>query len=191
MNATPLVNALVFLINVVLGSYILLLLLRVLLYWTRAGFREVSAAFIWQVTDPVVRSAYRWLPIRNNLDFAAMALMYVLQVLRLSLTFWLYGNGLSVFGLLLLALLELLTLLIYTFTVTLILSAIFSFITPQNSYNPLIPMLNRLNEPLLRPARRLPHYFHGLDFSPMIVLVALQLLIILLIEPLSRIAVHL
>lgn len=190
MSASPLVNALVFLINVAFGSYILLLMLRVLLYWTRTGFREVSAAFIWQVTDPVVRSAYRWLPMRKNVDFAAIVLMYLLQVLRLSLTFWLYGKGLSVVGLLLLAVLELTTLLIYTVTVTLILSAVFSFITPQHAYNPLIPVLNRLNEPLLRPARRLPHYYQGIDFSPMIVLIALQLLTILVIDPLTRVAVH-
>jgi YggT family protein len=91
----------------------------------------------------------------------------------------------------LLAALELMTLLIYTVTVTLILSAVFSFIRPQHGYNPLIPVLDRLNEPLLRPARRLPHHYQGIDFSPMIVLIALQLLTILVIDPLTRVAVHL
>jgi YggT family protein len=191
MNATPIVNALVFLINVSFGSYILLLLLRVLLYWTRAGFREVSTAFVWRITDSVVRPAYRWLPIRKNIDFAALVLMYLLEVLRLSLTFWLYGKGLSVIGLLLLAGLELITLLIYTFTITLMLAAVFSFITPQHTYNPLVPILNRINEPLLRIARRVPYYLQGIDFSPMIVLIILQLISILLIEPLSHLAVRL
>ncbi|HDO33798.1 MAG TPA: YggT family protein, partial [Chromatiales bacterium] len=52
------------------------------------------------------------------------------------------------------------------------------------AYSPVTALLYSLNEPLLAPARRLLPPIGGMDLSPLLVLVALQLASILLIAPL-------
>ena len=42
-------------------------------------------------------------------------------------------------------------------------------------YNPLVQFLYRVTEPLLRPVRRLIPLWHGMDLSPVFVLVVIQL----------------
>jgi YggT family protein len=66
---------------------------------------------------------------------------------------------------------------------SIIIEAVMSWVNP-GAYNPLTVILYRLNRPLLDPARRLLPPIGGLDFSPFLVLVALQLVNILLITPL-------
>ena len=42
--------------------------------------------------------------------------------------------------------------------------------------NPVVQLVNRLTEPLLQPIRRVLPAMGGLDFSPMVLLVGLQIL---------------
>jgi len=49
-------------------------------------------------------------------------------------------------------------------------------------------LLHRLNEPLLRPARRLLPPFSGIDLSPLVVIIVLQLASILLVRPIRDLA---
>jgi YggT family protein len=52
-------------------------------------------------------------------------------------------------------------------------------------YNPATVILYRLTEPILQKARQLLPPSGGMDFSPILVFVVLQLTIILLINPLA------
>ena len=66
--------------------------------------------------------------------------------------------------------------------------AILSWITPY-PYHPLVRIIYRLTEPILRPLRRrLPIIYGGVDLSPLIVLLALFLLRSLLVGSLFRLA---
>jgi YggT family protein len=68
--------------------------------------------------------------------------------------------------------------------------AVVSWVSPD-PYNPLVRFLHRVTEPVLRPIRyRLPAA-GGLDFSPMIVLVALYFIEIFLVGSLRDLAVSL
>jgi YggT family protein len=78
---------------------------------------------------------------------------------------------------------DLLQLVLYIFMFSIIIEVVLSWVNP-GAYNPLTVILYRLNRPLLDPARRLMPPLGGLDFSPFLVLVALQLINILLIRPL-------
>ncbi|NNL99693.1 MAG: YggT family protein, partial [Gammaproteobacteria bacterium] len=51
------------------------------------------------------------------------------------------------------------------------------------TYNPITTLLDDLTHPLLAPARRMVPPVGGLDFSPLIPIVALNLLIFLLVAP--------
>ena len=66
--------------------------------------------------------------------------------------------------------------------------AILSWIMPY-PYHPLVRLIYRLTEPILRPIRRrLPVIYGGIDLSPLIVLLALFILRSLLVDSLFSLA---
>jgi YggT family protein len=113
--------------------------------------------------------------------------MFLLEMIELTLIAWLYGQYLSVQGLFLVALASLLSLALNIFFFTIILQVILSWVSPYDSYNnPLSQLLHQLNDPILRPVQRNISPVQGIDFSPFIVIIGLQLIIILVVEPLSH-----
>lgn len=75
-------------------------------------------------------------------------------------------------------------LLVNAITLVVIVDVIFSWFLPP--YHPARDMLDRLLNPLLQPIRRLIPSAGGIDFSPMILLIAVQLLGNLLVSLLAR-----
>jgi len=66
---------------------------------------------------------------------------------------------------------------LYTFAI--IVYALLSFVAP-GTYSPAVGLLTSLCEPLLRPVRKILPVAGGLDFSPLLVIIALQALKILI-----------
>lgn len=189
MLLNPFITALVFLINTVFGIYILLIMLRFLLQWLRVGFRGDSILrLLIRITDPPLQLLYNFIPGWRNIDFAAIVLMMALKMLELTLIAHLYEQKLSWLGLLLLASANLLSLLIYIFIFAIIIQVILTWITPPDSYNPLSYLLYHLTEPLLRPVRRRLPPLQGIDLSPLVVIIALQLADILVVGLLRQLA---
>ncbi len=72
-----------------------------------------------------------------------------------------------------------------------IIRALISWVNPD-PYNPIVQVLTRLTEPVLRPIRKLvPPYKVGLDFSPLIAVLAIIFLQYALIKNLYRLAARL
>lgn len=73
----------------------------------------------------------------------------------------------------LLALVNILHILIFAYTLVIIVAAVISFTNPD-PYNKLVQVVFRLTEPVYRYIRKfIPTSFGGLDFAPMIVLLVL------------------
>jgi YggT family protein len=180
---SPVVNALVFLINAAFGLYTLLVVLRFLLFMHRAPMRDAPSQLILKLTNPPLKALYSFIPRFQNIDLAALVLIFALELLKLLLTLLLYGQYLNLFGLLGLALVNILSLFIYVYIFSIIIQAILSFVTPPDHYNPINEFLYRLNEPLLQPMRNLIPPIQGFDLSPLFVILGLQLIIILLVDP--------
>jgi len=73
-------------------------------------------------------------------------------------------------------LLDLISLAIQIYIYIIIARALISWVSPD-PYNPIVRFLYRATEPVLRPVReRLPMSQMGIDFSPMIVILGLILL---------------
>ncbi|MBD3610566.1 MAG: YggT family protein [Gammaproteobacteria bacterium] len=189
MSGNYLGNAGTFLIDTLLGLYILTFMLRFLFQWSRADFYNPISQFLVKVTNPLLIPVRRIIPGLFGLDVAAITLMLALEFLKLSLISLINGATILPVGFLIYACAELLQLASYVFMFSIIIQAIVSWINPH-SYNPVMSLLFSLNEPLLRPARRLLPNMGGLDLSPLIVLIALQLLQMLLIHPLRDLAVR-
>lgn len=185
---SPFITALDFLIQTVFGIYILLFMLRFLLQWMRISFRsDPILQLLFRLTNPPLLFLYNFIPGWRDIDIAAIVLMLALKMLELSLITSMYGQTIGITSLLLLSIAQLLSLLIYIFIFAIIIQVILSWIARDN-YNPLSDILYHLNEPLLRYVRRLIPPMQGIDFSPLVVIIALQLANILLVGMLRQLA---
>jgi YggT family protein len=180
-------NAATFLIETVFFLFILLVMLRFLLQWTRASFYNPVSQFIVKATQPVLGPLRRIIPGFAGLDLAAVVLMFALKLVELWLVTSLLGMAPQVGGLAILTIAELLSLLINVFIVSILIQVIVSWVNPGMS-NPVMGLLHSLNEPLLAPARRLIPPISGFDLSPIAVFICLQLLSILAVAPIRDLA---
>ncbi len=180
-------NAATFLIETLFGLYILIVMLRLLLQWVRADFYNPLSQFIVKATQPVLAPMRGMLPSVGGIDLACVGLLVVLQLAELWLVTGMLGHRVAVIALLVLSVAEIVQLAIYVFLFSILIQVVMSWISP-GSYNPLLGVLHSLNEPLLGPARRIVPPIGGLDLSPIVVMVALQLVAILVVGPLRQIA---
>lgn len=176
-------NAGAFLVQTLFGLYILAVMLRFLLQWVRADYHNPLSQFLVRITSPVLTPLRRLVPGLLGLDMAAIVLMLGLQFVESSLVLLIKGVAIQPVGLLVLSLVELLQLAYYIFLFAIIIQAVLSWVQ-NGAYNPFTVVLHQLTEPLLRPARRLLPPVSGLDLSPLIALIGLQLVSMLLIDPL-------
>lgn len=185
MGGSYLTDALLFLVNTLFSIYILLVVLRFLLQTVRADARNPVSQFLLQATGPPLRLLRRVIPGFAGVDWSCIIFMLALQVIEFSLTSLLaYGSSFALAGLVVLSAAELLELMIYILIFVIFVQIILSWINP-GAYNPVTALLYQLSEPLLRPARRLLPATQGIDFSPILVFVVLQLSLILLVRPLA------
>lgn len=166
-------NPLEFLLSVVFGLYILAVMLRFLLQWARADFYNPLSQAIVKLTNPALRPLRRIIPGLGGIDIASIVLVLVLQLTLGFILFALRGAPLNPAWILLWSIAQLVELTFNIFIFSLIIQAVLSWVSPGH-YNPVSGLLHRLNEPLLRPARRLIPPFSGLDLSPMVVIILLQ-----------------
>ena len=187
MGSSHVGNAATFLIETIFGLYILLVMLRFLLQWARADFYNPVSQFIVKVTQPPLKPLRAIIPGIGGLDMAALLFMIVLKVVELWLVTGLMGLSLQVGGLLILSVADLLGLAINVFIFSILIQVIISWVNP-GMHNPVMGLLHSLTEPLLGPARRVIPPISGLDLSPIVVLVVLQLTSMLVVAPIRDLA---
>lgn len=186
MSASPyLSNAGEFLISLVFNLYILAVMLRFLLQLVRADFYNPVSQFLIRITNPVLRYFRRWIPGYKGIDWPSIILMLLLQAIELCLVALLKTGGIpQAGGLLLLSVSHLLQMAVWIYIVIIVFQAIMSWVNP-GAYSPVTVLLYQLSDPFLRPLRRLVPPAGGLDWSPLIALILLNLLLILFIAPLQ------
>ena len=76
----------------------------------------------------------------------------------------------------LLAILQLLLTVLSLYTWVIIIRALISWVSPD-PYNPIVQILHKLTEPVLKPLRKLlpPHKTGNIDVSPILAILAIQL----------------
>jgi YggT family protein len=171
--------ALLYLIDTLLSLAQLCFLLRLLLQWARADFRNPLLRAIVQLTSPVLVPLRRLLPAIGRLDTASVLVVMALALLRVSMGSLLSGVGWPPWlPLIEAATLQLLRLVLWTYFFAIVLYATLSFIAP-GTYSPAQALLSSLCEPVLRPFRRLIPPLANLDLSPLWAGIIIQALLIL------------
>lgn len=175
-----LANALIFIAEVAFGLLTLTLLLRFYLQWVRAPYRNPLADFVNALTDFMVKPARRVIPGLWGLDLPTLLLAWLMQLLELLVVMQVRGFrfgaevGLAAIGLALLAAIGVIKMLIYIVLVATLLQAVLSWINPGS---PVAPLLDAMTRPFLRVFRRRIPPIGNVDLSPLFLLVACQLLL--------------
>lgn len=125
--------------------------------------------FIFTLSDWLVRPMRRIVPGVGGYDWASLIGAFLVVLLASSI-FFLVGQTAEV--VFLLALQRFLNWILYGFMALLIIEAVFSWINP---HAPLAPFVSALNDPLLRPLRRIVPLVGGLDLSLLVALILLQI----------------
>lgn len=166
----------VFLVNTLGGLYIMTFLLRFILQLRRADFYNPLSQFVVKVTNPLLKPLRRIVPGWQGLDIATLLIVYLLSALLIFLLAWMSrGVLLPVEWVAWYGLLKVIIITINLYFLTLILQVILSWVS-QGGYNPIAGALFSINEPLLRPFRKLLPPIGGFDLSPLFAIILLQFL---------------
>ncbi len=168
-------NALFFLVTTLFDLYMGALLMRVLLQVVRADFYNPLSQLVWKVTNPVVMPMSRVIPRANKIDIAGGVALLIVAIIYVAVVGWMFSTGISLPSMVLYAVLKCAVLLVNVYSLTLFTQAILSWVGSGVS-NPAANVLFSINEPLLRRVRRFIPPLSGLDLSPMVVILALQVL---------------
>lgn len=167
-------SSLFYLVKALGDLYLLAFLLRFLLHWVRSDYYNPFTQAIVRITNPLVRPAARFIPTSRNVDVPAVAVLVLLEGV---LTWLLLSIGNIPTGTLapftLLIVYRLISLALWFYSVSILIYVILSWVGPGTRH-PIAVVLADLNEPILRPARRLIPTIAGLDLSPLLVLILAQ-----------------
>lgn len=180
-------NAGQFLIGTVFGLAMVVLLLRVLLQAFGANFYNPVCQFLHKATQPAVGPMRKVIPPYGRVELAGIVLVWLLAMLKFCALAWVVGQAAPPLPALLVAgLADALSLLLWVIFWTLLASVILSWI-PVDNRNPVVPLIYQISEPLLRPFRRvLPDL--PIDLSPILAILTVQLLRLLVVNPLFELA---
>ena len=173
-------NALYFLVDSLLSLALFVALLRLLMQWSRADFRNPVAQAVVKVTNPLIMPLRRLLPPINKIDTASVVTVIIVALAEVALMSLVRGYGIPPPLLLLRgAVLEIATSVLWLYFYAIFLYALMSLIA-QGSYSPMQPLLASLCEPVLAPIRRIIPPIAGLDLSPLWAGLLIQAVLILL-----------
>ena len=187
MGSSYVTNPLEFLINTLFGLYILTVMLRFLLAVVGADFYNPVSQFLVKVTNPLLVPLRRIIPSIGKIDTSALLLMLGLQMVSFGLIALLRAGQVSMISLLILSVAELVGLFLNVLLFSILIQVVISWVSP-GTYNPAISILYSITEPLLRPCRRLLPPISGIDLSPLVALVGIQVAKMLLLPPLQQLA---
>jgi YggT family protein len=172
-------DALIYLLETLLSLCLIAVLLRLLLQWSRADFRNPMARSIVHITNPIIVPLRRLLPAVGRLDTASCVAVIVFAVLEVAVRPLLSGFGaLPALIWVQFAAIEILRTTLWTYFFAILVYSMLSLVAP-GTYSPAQGLLVSLCEPVLRPFRRVIPALGGLDLSPLWACIVIQMLLIL------------
>ncbi len=187
MDFNYLANPVIFVIDSVASLYILALLLRFLLQWCGAPYHNPISQFLVKITHSPLRFLRRFVPPVGKIDSSSVLLILVLQMLTNFFILRLQGVAVGVGTLVVVSFADLVSLFINVFVFAVFARALLSWVNP-GAFDAATAILVSLTEPLLSVARKMIPALGGLDLSPLVVLLFLQLAKMVVLPPLQQLA---
>jgi len=178
-------EALILIISKLGGLYIVAVMLRFLLQAARADFYNPVCQMIIKVTSPLLNPLRRVIPGWRRLDIATLVLALLLGSAATYLMVLLTGNTLPVGRVVSWAVVGLIALTMDIYFYAMLVLVIASFVAPASGH-PVLLVVYQLLQPFYRLAHRIIPPMGGLDFTPLLLMLVIQVLEILVLGPLAR-----
>lgn len=184
MNVT---GALLFLVTTLMDLYIYVFVVRFLMQWARADFKNPLAQALVQISDPLVRPARRVIPGWGGIDIATLVVILILQITAVVIVTTLasgfnYVTGIGLISVLTMAALRFFHAFLNVILFFVFIRVILSWVAP-GLYNPIVSIIYSVTEPVMAPFRRLLPPLGGLDLSPLFLLLSISAIKILIPAP--------
>jgi YggT family protein len=177
-----------FLLNTLASLLTLLFLLRFFMQLCKSPFRNQLGQIVITLTDFAVKPARKLIPSAGKIDLSTLFLAFLTQFLLQIGLFSLQGLPFSIEShsawpnLIGLTFIGLIRASLDLFFYALLLQAILSWTNP---HNPISDVLNSLTKPILDPIRRILPTTGGIDFSPLVAMILLQMLTVSVVKTLE------
>jgi YggT family protein len=178
-------NPIIFLIEALFGLYMVIVALRIIMQWAEWEYHNPIVTIIIRATQVPVKFLRRFIPAVGRWDTATIILLLLLSMLKLVFISLLQAGLPQSVAFILFVVADVFSLFITLFIVSIIVEVILSWLSPQGSYNPITPLITRMNAPILRPIRQILPAMGGIDLSPLIALLGLQIISMLVIPILT------
>lgn len=172
-------------LQILSSFYLTIVLLRFLLQMARADFYNPISQFVVKATNPLLIPLRRMIPGWGGIDTASLVLALLIQsVVFLLIMYAAQGALIDPLTLILWSAVAILGLVLKIYFWALIAVIILSWVAPA-SHHPGIQLLHQITEPVMKPFRKLLPPVGGLDLSPILVFLILNVVTIVVNE-LSR-----
>ncbi|MGK0404659.1 MAG: YggT family protein [Oleispira sp.] len=172
-------------INTLVGLYLLLVVMRFLLQLVRADFYNPISQFIVKATNLPLIPLRKVIPGIGGIDVASIVLALLVQAVAIVLILLLNGIQPPPLQVAMWSAIGILSLLLKVYFWGLLITVIASWVAP-NSYNPVLILINQILEPAMKPIRKIMPDLGGMDISPIIMFLLIQVLEILLVKGLAQ-----
>jgi YggT family protein len=175
-----LTNTLSFLIRNLADFFILVLLARFYLQAAQVSLQQPLGRFVLALSNWIVLPLRRILPPLGSYDTASLMLAILcalaMQLLLLAVAPWsiIFSSPMTLLAIAAVSVLEVIKMSLYLLFAAVLAHALLSWIAP---HSPLQPTLQQLTAPFLRPLRRMIPPVGGVDISPLILLLLVQLML--------------
>ena len=166
-----------FLLEVASGLVAGACLLRLYMQLLRVPFGNPVGQLVFALSDWLVLPLRRVIRPSGKVDLSCLLGAVLVQLLHYLVLWAVLGGAASPVLIPLLALFGLLRMVLTGLIGILLIHAILSWVQP---HAPVAPILARLSEPVLRPLRRIIPLVGNVDLSPLVALIALQVLLMVL-----------
>lgn len=166
-----------FVLDIAVGLVAGACLLRLYMQALRTGFSNQVGQFLFAATNWIVLPLRRIVPAVGRLDSSSLLAAYLLVLLKVVLLLWLLGGAPDLAFAALWAAVALLRLIFSALSALILVGAILSWMQAPHVVK---AVLDRLSQPILRPLRRLIPPVGGLDLTPLLLIVLLQIAVMAL-----------
>ena len=177
-------GAAIFVVQTLGSLYLLVVLLRFILQLVRANFYNPICQFTVKATQTLLKPMRRVIPSVLGLDMSSLVLAILVQMVIFAVVLTLSYMSFNILGLLLWAIIGVTALFLKVFFFAMIISVILSWVAP-GSVSPGAELVNQITEPALAPFRRFLPSMGGLDISPILAFMVIQLIQSFVIPPLA------
>ncbi len=176
-------QAVTFLLDAVASFFCTLFLLRFMMQAMRVSFAGQIGDFIVKLTNWAVKPLRSFIPGLGGYDWASLIAALGMQLALSGILLGLAGPAITADGgtialmVVWFAVRAVLRLAVYILIGALILQAVLSWINP---YSPLAAPAYQLTRPILEPIRRILPTISGIDLSPLVAILLLQVVLMFL-----------